>query len=165
MNTRNHIFDEVDQMVGMLPVLKEKVNSIVFFFDVDTFIMSVVLKNDLLKEKKCFFVCDRLSQLDNGSPGVGSEFFLTIFALLPVLSELYYKAFLNFNIFYYFFLNCQLDFNSSRMWLGIDETCIDDFYCVKTPNFFEAECQEVFGLTFAVSPWRSEVSSTISTLI
>lgn len=55
------MFDEVDQMVGMLPAFKKKVNSIVFLFNVDALIVSVVLENDLLKEKKCFFVCDWLS--------------------------------------------------------------------------------------------------------
>jgi hypothetical protein len=61
---------------------EKEINSIIYFFNVDSLFMSTVLEDKLLQEKESPFMSDLLSDLNSCCPLMGCEKFLTFWALL-----------------------------------------------------------------------------------
>ena len=58
-----------------------KVKSIVHFLDVDSFLVGVVLQNELLEEKEGTLVVNALAELDLGNPLMRSPLSLAVVTL------------------------------------------------------------------------------------
>lgn len=110
---RDKTFKEIDQVIGVLPVLEEEVHTVVFLLHFHTLLVRIVLQDHLFEIEECLFVGDMLSELDHCAPCVGGELFLAILALLPMFGVFNDKTFLNFDVFRNFFLNSQFNLNSS----------------------------------------------------
>ena len=86
--------------------------------------VSIVSKDNLLKVEECSFVINSLSDLYLTIPGMGSVTSFTIITLLVCNNELNYECLLEHCVLLDFFLDCELNFDSSRMGLCPDKGCV-----------------------------------------
>jgi len=91
------------------------------FFNINCFLLSIVLKNELFEEHKCAFVSDFLSDLRLCNPCMRRVGFLAIVALLVHDNVFYDEGLLQHRSILNFFLNCDLDFQPQRMGLSPKE--------------------------------------------
>ena len=71
-----------------------------------------MLQNQLLDEIKGLFVLNMLSNLDNSTPSVRSELFLTVITLHVKFSEFGNESLFNFGVVVKLFLDGDFDFDS-----------------------------------------------------
>ena len=98
-----------------------------------------------------------LSNLYNCSPSVRSELLFAIIALRVGLYELGNEGLLYFGIVVQLLLDCYFDLDSLRVFLGPDETSVDDFGSVQSPDFLQQNRKELLAVPLACNPrWPHE---------
>ena len=109
-----------------------------------TFLLSVVLKDELLQKEECSFVVDRLSDLHLRLPQVRRVGTLTIVTLQILNNKFNYKLLLEYGSCLHFFLNRQSNFKTPRVWLSPNKTSIQHFYSLKSLDMLKAKSQELW---------------------
>ena len=78
---------------------------------------------------------DVLSNLDNCTPSMWSELFLTVIALNVCLNELSDKSLFDFSLVIQLLLDCHLNLYSFRMLFSPQEPCVHNPGSVQSFNF------------------------------
>lgn len=84
-----------------------------------------MFQNKLLDKIKCFLVLDMLTDLDNSTPSVRCELFLTVIALHVDFNEFCNEGLLYFSVVVQLFLDGYFHFDSFGVALCPDESCVD----------------------------------------
>ena len=106
--------------------------------NVHTFLCSIMLYKELLKEQKCSFMVNSLAHLYLCYPQVRCIGLLAIYALLICDNKLNHKALLKQGSAHNFFLDCEFNLYSARMRLCPNKACINKFHSFQTFNMFKA---------------------------
>ena len=117
---RNDTGKKVNHFQAVISMSIKKVESITKFLNIRGLFVCIVLQNDLFEPKKGSFVGDFLTNLTNSLPGKFRINTSTSIAILICDNVLYDKHLLKNCGCKDFFLDCQLDFNSSAVRLSPD---------------------------------------------
>jgi hypothetical protein len=93
-------------------VLELEIKSIVHVLDIQAFLGSIMLNNELFKKEEGSFVINSLSNLDLSNPQMRSVCLLTVWALLICDNKLYDETLLKESAIENFLLDSQLDLNT-----------------------------------------------------
>ena len=94
--------------------------------------------------------------------GVG---LFAVVALLVVNNELDLERLLEHCVAMDFFLDCQLDLQSSRMGLCPDERRVEQFDKLEPFHISEAQGEELCALKLTLDPWGSLVPVALSAVL
>jgi len=129
------------------------------------FIINSVFYDELLDQEESFLMIDVLTNLNYGSPSMRCKLFFAIIALHMDLGELSYKSLFHFGLIVNLSFDCDLDFESLRMWLCPNEASIDNFCSLKSSDFLQEQCEKVFAVSITGDPRRSHISVTKTAIV
>lgn len=146
-------------------ILELEIEAIMHILNVKALLSSIVLNDELLKEKESPLVVDPLSDLDLCHPQVRRIGFLTVLALLISDYELHDKALLKKGTIEDLFLDSELDFYTSRVRLCPNEARINKLHSFQTLDLLKADGKKLTRFKGSMSPGRPQVAIALTTVV
>lgn len=161
------VVDEVDQTDAVRSVLELEVEAMGtgLLFNLDAFLLGVVLQYQLFQEQKCSFVLHFLSHLHLGLPEMRSVRFFAVVTLKVGNDEIDDESLLEISSALNFFLNGDSDLQSFAMGLGPDEGSIDQFDPLEPLDVLQAERKKLGRFWLEMHPRRSLVPVALSAML
>ena len=117
--------EEVDELVSVVTLCIEEVESVFGFADVDCVFVGGVLEDELFEVEEGSFVGNFLADLDDSAPGIGSEGLGAVRTLVVVHHVFHFKRLLQDRSLESFLLDSNLDLDSPRMGLCPYKACVN----------------------------------------
>jgi len=161
------VVNEVDQTDAVRSVLELEVEAMGtgLLFNLDAFLLGVVLQYQLFQEQKCSFVLHFLSHLHLGLPEMRSVRFFAVVTLKVGNHEIDDESLLEISSALNFFLNGNSDLQSFAMGLGPDEGSIDQFDPLEPLDVLQAEGKKLGRFWLEMHPRRSLVPVALSAML
>lgn len=161
------VVNEVDQTDAVRSVLELEVEAMGtgLLFNLDAFLLGVVLQYQLFQEQKCSFVLHFLSHLHLGLPEMRSVRFFAVVTLKVGNDEIDNEGLLEVSSALNFFLNGDSDLQSFAMGLGPDEGSIDQFDPLEPLDVLQAEGKKLGRFWLEMHPRRSLVPVALSAML
>jgi hypothetical protein len=123
---RRDRIQKVDELLCLISVCEEEVQTILDFLDVDSILVCAMLEDELFEVEESSLMRDLLSNLNASSPCIRGVRLCAVWTLLVCNHVFHLECLLQYNAFRYRILYRELDFDSSRMRLSPNKACIDD---------------------------------------
>lgn len=125
VTTGNHSLEEVNQFLGVVPLVEEEINAFVNGFYVNTLVVRLMFDQQLFQIEESLSMGRLLSHLNHSPPevfGLSSVTVVTHVAIDHIFDD---KHLLKNSPAHHFFLDSELHFNPSRVRLCPDERRVD----------------------------------------
>lgn len=150
--TGRNTAQEVQHLLGLVPVGIIKVETILDFFDVECILVRAIFQNELLEVQECPLVRHLLSELNSSSESVVREAGLAIRALLIGHDKYNFKCLLDNGTLKGFLLDCDLDLDTARVGFGPDKTGVDNADFVEAGELAQTDSQELLRFEIGNDP-------------